>query len=313
MEEILFQKSKKNNKSYDRFISTYTKSERVKTVFEKCDAKQKHWLIAPEYKIAENDCPKEDRKNGVFCHTILNDGDDGLSVLYGLLDNILDNTQSICIDVTGFIRPTLLFLMMLLYRKKINHYDIIYAEPQIYTNREKTEFSSEYTGIKQIPGFEGCHNSSGTNLLIIGAGYENKLITNVAEDKKDSRKILIYGFPPLQADMFQENVLKVSETEESIMRYDHNRSYFASANDPFATANVLRAIVDKYELENPNTTFNLYLSPLSTKPHVVGFGLYYISERIKTASSIIFPFARSYAPETSTGVGRIWRYTIDIR
>ncbi len=122
--------------------------------------------------------------------------------------------------------------------------------------------------------------------------------------------VLIYGFPSLQADMFQENVLRVSRAEEAVGAYDPNMVVFAAANDPFATANAIRKIVREHERDDP--VFNLYLSPLSTKPQVVGFGLYYITERLETATSIIFPFASNYQRETSKGIGRIWRYTIEI-
>lgn len=294
--------------NYDLFISTFTKAERTQAVFSRCSTKQKHWLIIPEYHFEKEDIPKVKNANDEHLH-ILQYSDDGMSELKKLWQDLkIDDKSTVCIDATGFLRPHLLFLMMLIHKSNIRKYDILYAEPKVYTKREYTKFSSNHTVVKQVPGFEGIHDSGkiSDDLLIIGAGYEDKLITSVAEDKKRATKILIYGFPSLQADMFQENVFRVSHAEA----YDPNMVVLAAANDPFATANAIRKIVRKHERNVP--AFNLYLSPLSTKPQVVGFGLYYITERLETPTSIIFPFASNYAPETSKGIGRIWRYTIEI-
>src|SRR5580658_4376694 len=43
-----------------------------------------------------------------------------------------------------------------------------------------------------------------------------------------------------------------------------------------------------------------YLSPLATKPQVLGFALYYLTECRNTAASLIFPFCQAYDQETST-------------
>jgi hypothetical protein len=55
---------------------------------------------------------------------------------------------------------------------------------------------------------------------------------------------------------------------------------------------------------------NLYLSPLATKPHTLGFGLFYLKELEETASSLIFPFSARYSRETGKGLGRSWIYPI---
>lgn len=310
--EILPSNKTQDEDIYDFFISTFTKAERTQTVFARCSAKQKHWLIIPEYCFADDDLPSVENGNGEYSHH-LHYQDDGMSAIQEFWKGLkIDDKKTVCIDATGFLRPSLLFLMMLIHKSDIKKYDILYAEPNVYADRERTQFSSNHTIVKQVPGFEGEHNPGrvSNDLLVVGAGYEDKLLTSVAEDKKHAKKVLIYGFPSLQADMFQENVLRVSRAEEAVGAYDPNMVIFAAANDPFATANAIRKIVREHERDDP--VFNLYLSPLSTKPQVVGFGLYYITERLETATSIIFPFASNYEPETSKGIGRIWRYTIEI-
>src|SRR5207253_621115 len=88
--------------------------------------------------------------------------------------------------------------------------------------------------------------------------------------------------------------------------------YFVPANDPFVTANVLRRIVDDCE-RNGHMITNLYLSPLATKPQALGFALFYLTEMRGKATSIIFPFCRTYSKETSLGLSRVWKYVVELK
>ena len=197
--------------------------------------------------------------------------------------------------------------MRLLHESCIKNYELIYSEPKYYKKREETEFSSKQTKIAPIFGYEGTHGSNTKNdLLIIGAGYEDNLLLRIAEHKKHATKILIYGFPPLQADMYQENILRINAVSESIGYY---HKIPVSAYDPFETAQCVREIVKNHESQYG--AFNLYIAPLSTKAQTLGFGLYYLTERLNTATSIIFPFAENYSQETSTGIDRIWYYSVE--
>ena len=45
------------NEEYDLFISVYNDSYRVKEVFKKIGAKEKHWLILPEYEYSDLELP----------------------------------------------------------------------------------------------------------------------------------------------------------------------------------------------------------------------------------------------------------------
>ena len=91
---------------------------------------------------------------------------------------------------------------------------------------------------------------------------------------------------------------------------DESSSFFAPANDPFVTAAVLQEIVKGLVTRNRLT--NLYLSPLATKPQVLGFGLFYLTEWRNAPASLIFPFCQTYERETSAGIARIWKYTVDL-
>ena len=57
---------------------------------------------------------------------------------------------------------------------------------------------------------------------------------------------------------------------------------------------------------------NTYLCPLATKPQALGFTLFYLTECQNEAVSIIYPFCRSHAKETSVGISKISKYTLEL-
>lgn len=130
------------------------------------------------------------------------------------------------------------------------------------------------------------------------------MIKFVANHKDKSKiKIQLLGMPSLLPDMYHQNVLNAFKGN-----FDGAIKFFAPANDPFATANSLKKIVNFYN--NDNRITNIYLSPLSTKAQALGFALFYLWELRNKNASIIFPFCRSYNPETSKGLFRVWKYEI---
>ena len=292
---------------WDIFISAYTAAERVKRVYEKVSASSKHWLVFPEYRFKKEEHPADG-----FAFS----GSDEAEYVKTFWDRSIGDIKgkSLAIDITGFIRPYLIFLTRWLSERGIQRFDALYTEPVIYAKREQTRFSDEVVvEVRQIAGFEGTHNPDTSNdYLIIGAGYDDQLIAQVAENKEFSKKIQLFGLPSLRADMYQENVLRAHRAEEAVGRStaDVSSSYFAPANDPFVTASTLREIVNRLHARKGIT--NLYLSPLATKPQVLGFALYYLTERQKTATSLIFPFCEAYNQETATGLSRIMKYTVEL-
>jgi hypothetical protein len=292
---------------WDIFISGYTAAERVRRVYDKVSAGSKHWLVFPEYGFAEGEYP-----SGAFAFDARDEAGYVQEFWESSIGSVAEGTVGI--DITGFIRPYLIFLVRWLAERGVRRFDALYTEPVIYSKREQTRFSDEtVVEVRQIAGFEGTHSTDTSNdYLIIGAGYDHQLIAQVAENKEFSRKIQIFGLPSLRADMYQENVLRAYRAEEAVGRHtaDESSSYFAPANDPFVTASTLRDIASRIGARKPIT--NLYLSPLATKPQVLGFAVYYLTECRNSPTSLIFPFCESYDQETSSGVSRIWRYTVEL-
>ena len=297
-----------SHQRWDILISAYVPNVRVTKVFAKAAATHKYWLMFPEYNYTIGDYPSGDVFHGSF------DGEATfISDFWTTLPENAPNLR-ICVDISGFIRPYLIFLVRWLYERGVKRFDAIYSEPEQYHKRELTEFSGDVVKeVRQVAGCEGTHvpDISG-DVLIIGTGYEDNLIAHVAENKAKAKKLQLIGFPSLRADMYQENVLRVRRAEESLGGPvdDEFHTFFTPANDPFVTASVLQKIVKRRNLKKRIT--NLYLCPLSTKAHVLGFTLFYLTECLNDATSIIFPFEEVYSQKTSRGLARIWKYTVEL-
>lgn len=299
------------DKHYDIFLSVYNDSERVKSVYSHLSATRKHWLILPEYKYSLDEYPSN---QSLFAPEVNSTEADAI---LNFLDWAGVNYQSdnLCIDITGFVRPHLIFLIRYLITTPIKNVDFVYADPISYVKKENTKFSDDYVEVRQIAGCEGKHNPETNNdFLIIGSGYDDRRITDVAKNKADTKKVQIFGFPSLQPDMFQENIMRAYRSEEASSDgrqkfIDPDYTVFAPANDPFVTACLLQEFLNKEDRRKRIT--NLYLSPLATKAQTLGFALYYVAECIDKPVSIIFPICGHYSRETTEGVAKIWKYTVD--
>lgn len=297
----------KQSSPYDYFISAFSKDDRTRAVYDNVNSTNKLWLIFPEYNISPEDIKTEEYffKNSA-------DESDFISSLWQQLTGI-SSSSNICIDATSFLPHYLIFLLKWLKHNDINKFDIVYSEPNQYSKRELTQFSSETViAVRQIYGFEGNHCSDTSNdLLIINSGYDDKLISNAAEHKDHACKIQLFGFPPLQADMYQENILRASKAQEAAgsISNEESTSLLAPANDPFITANVISRYIHSIESKKPIS--NLYLCPLGTKPQTIGIALYYLFEQDGKSASIIYPFCDQYSQQSSFGISDIWKYTIE--
>jgi hypothetical protein len=302
-----------NNFKYDLFISAYNLSDRVNYLFNNVSAEEKHWLIFPEYRFGEIDVA--DLKGTIFDYSNkIGSKEDVIIQDYYEKNEILLQEAKIAVDITGMLRPYIIYLVRYLKAMGINEVDFIYSEPQNYKKKEDTLFSLEHLEIRDVMSCSGTHYGETTNdFLIIGAGYDQNRISRIAEAKPEAKKVQVLGFPSLQADMFQQNVLKSYKAEEETSAgefdLDSNDIILAPANDPFITAQLISDFI-KLEEQKKSIT-NLYLCPLSTKAQTLGMALYYACECDGKTASIIFPFSGRYSTETSEGISKICIYTVE--
>lgn len=308
-----FISNKHSLQEYDLLISAYNKSERVNFILETIKADEKHLFILQEYGFTDEDISALDDSINIFNFSNLSDEAEILNDYFR--EYVLPKRdKKILIDITGFLRPHTVYLLRLCKAHNINKIDFLYSEPKNYKKKEETQFSMNFDSVRDIKGCSGSHNHDTSNdYLIVGAGFDYDLILKVTKEKKQTKKVQILGFPSLQADMFQQNVLKAYKAEDEIqlkLELNSQRVILAPANDPFVTASLLSKHVKKISSKKEIT--NLYLSPLSTKAQTLGIALFYITECLETPTSIIFPFCTGYEKETSEGISRFWIYSIEL-
>lgn len=294
--------------SCDIFVSAFNLSERVRFVYDRIDAKSKFWVIHNEYYFEESELPAD----GVL---IFSDASEETEFVVGVMDVALegaDRSSRICVDSTGFMRPHLMFMLLYLQGKGFTSLDVIYTEPSHYSRKAETVFSSDVYEVRQVGGYEGAHSTDlSKDVLLIGCGYDHGLVSEVISYKGGARVLQLLSLPSLSADMYQESLVRLQRVVDSPSSVSEVQIAYASANDPFATFMALEESISRIARAQGVVT-NLYLSPLATKPQVIGFCLFYIKRLGGEPASMIFPFARSYSKETSKGVGRVWLYKLDL-
>jgi hypothetical protein len=292
---------------HDIFVSAFNSSERVRKVFENVLAARKVWLVHPEYEYKAAEIP-----GGV--ETVRPDSNSELTQVNLLLKQLGPLPgMSLCIDITGFMRHVLIFLIAKLSAIGISKITVIYAEPERYTKQEATEFSTRSAGdVRPVAGMRGTNNEHAKDALILGVGFDHKLMNEVVNHKDHATVYPILGFPSLSPDMYQQSAVRAAQSGAPSLddAWITNR-FFAPANDPFATAGVVSELIAR--LDNADIAPNVYLSPLSTKVQALGFALYWVLEgRHRGAVSILLPECDTYARETSQGFKRMWMYEVEL-
>ncbi len=290
---------------WDLLISAYNDSERVRHVFETVPAKRKAWWVLPEYAYSPNEV------SHLTDAVLLAPGHEDQVVPLGLAAVGFAAGQRLCVDITGMMRPQILFLMAYLKGQKCTRFDLLYTEPEHYKRRAETRFSiGEDVEVRSVAGYIGAHeNDMGGDVLVLGLGYDHQLISHALQAKEAARILQLHSFPSLSADMYHESILRLDRVRSERSRIG-DEVYFSSANDPFVIASSLASAVASVRNHKPIT--NIYLAPLATKAQAVGFGLFYLRNLINCPASIIFPYAARYDRETSRGIGRSWIYPIHL-
>jgi hypothetical protein len=288
------------------FVSAYNLTNRVQSVFHNASAARKYWLVHSEYGFSADQLPAGDN---VFDPRDKLSEDEFVIRFFDEHPEALD--ESLCFDMSGLMRPHIAFLLQYLRSRSVRSVDVLYAEPAQYTKHEHTTFAhGDIEVVRPIAGYAGSHEPSlrgEKDLLIIGSGYEWNLTINVATAKNNTNKIEVLGFPPLQADFYQENRLNAQVAAEAL-RPVLAGPLFAPANDPFVTASVVSDAVRTHGARSSN----VYLCPVASKPQALGFALYCLFEGAGKPLSLVYPFAPRYRPDTATGLARVWKYTVEL-
>src|SRR5690606_23352273 len=129
-----------SERTYDVFISAYNDSERVQQVFDRLNATEKYWLILPQYGYTPIELASVNGSKIEF--NSKNSESELIRSFFKDIGVTNFENKSICIDMTGFIRPHLLFLVRYLAIKfPKSTVDFIYTDPIKYADKENTKFS----------------------------------------------------------------------------------------------------------------------------------------------------------------------------
>ncbi len=211
------------------------------------------------------------------------------------------------------LRPQIAILLRLVEHKGVVQFDAIYSQPANYSQREQTRFSSgEVSDVREITGFEGTNMPGAYEVLIVAPGFDAALLREVFSHKARAARYLIFGLPSLQPDMYQQNILQAYGIDTPLPDDETaNMKRFASADDPFAMATELSAIISGVQHKQKRSRF--YIAPLSTKAQMLGAALYCLAESNRVAVSLIYPIVSAHAAATSSGLSTISVNTIDFR
>src|SRR3546814_3958031 len=134
------------------------------------------------------------------------------------------------------MRPHLLLLVRMLRAAGVNQFEALYTDPIRYAKSENTTFTDgPVLEVRQVAGYEGSHvaDSGTSDLLVIGAGYDHELVQWVSDSKMHARKLLIFGLPSLQPDMYQGRRLRIARASGAVGEAADADLIFAPANNPF--------------------------------------------------------------------------------
>ena len=286
---------------YDVFVSGFDGSVRTKRIYDRISAHEKHWLVFPQYTQYECPLPYE----YLTSEALLEDG-----FILEVMNGVILKDKTVCIDATGFLIPHLLFLIRHLKWQGVKIFDIIYSEPASYARAEDTEFTRDVDMPRPIEGFSASpKNINGNDALVIFAGFNDTLVTTVARNHNKAHfKYLFTGFPSLQADMYQQNLIQLEKSKLTIG--EKNVTYLkAPAYDPFVAASKLKKIVRELMEEKFRIEY-IHISPLSTKPMAIAAALVYL-DNPDCPIDIIFPPAGSYVCGHTKDIKRTWKYTLE--
>ena len=296
-----------DNEEFDILISAFNLSDRVRHTFKRISAKEKYWIIHNEYNFENSELPIDAPR---LTADSLSEADFIIDTFGSIVS--INSATRLCVDITGFMRPHLMFMMHYLRESGIKKFSLVYTEPSQYKRKAETVFSSDVLEVRQINGYEGIHTiDMSTDMLLVGVGYDHDLISHILASKSNARQVQLLSLPSLSADMYQESLIRLHRVADNAYKLPDDQLAYSSANDPFGTYIILGETLQKL-YGHYNAISNLYLSPLATKPQAVGFAMFYLNNLVGKSASIIFPFASSYSKDTSTGVGRAWVYEMNL-
>jgi len=218
--------------------------------------------------------------------------------------NPITNTSRIGIDISCMTKPFFYYILKLLREKyQIQNLKVYYTEPQSYFLRDKL-FDDFHTGsgqhsLKEIPGFSGMDPKSSPRKLVVLLGFDGGFSRQLDQDISPRETMVVNGFPsytPKFKDISLVNNVK-------LISRDDVRIFYASANNPFDTYNILEAI----KTDTSDWFFNI--APLGPKPMALGACIFALHNR---DVRVVYPWPEIYEDKYSEMTWNSWVYDIPL-
>lgn len=184
-------------------------------------------------------------------------------------------------------------------------FTFLYTRPEIQKEAE-TEFSIGIRGIGIIRGYEGNVRLSRQTFLILILGFEGARALSIFKHFEPYKALALLGnpTPPLDHEKAQFYLDNARNNNSQLLSNQRVFSSEIPSLDPYACANALKEKISEYIKD---TEMNILISPLGTKPQVLGLFLYWLKHKdIQIVYSI--PSRRGLSSE---GGGQTWIYRIE--
>lgn len=240
-----------------------------------------------DYCILSNPVDKRGRKANDFC---LSNSKESVSISYDSktmkLANIseIENLQAgikLLIDTTtvGFVE---LLILLDKIKSKIKSFDLLYLEPENYTNQDKTDLISRYfnrkfdlsdeiNGFYGIPPFAPLSTDHFKSEFYFFVGYEGERLQRVIDDQeiRAEDSTIVFGVPAFSAG-WEMNAIANAVNVMDLHNFNAEILY-CGAENPLSVYNLLK---EAYQgLEN-HDDFQLIIVPIGTKPMGIGVALF---------------------------------------
>lgn len=303
-----------NDNAYDYFLLAPNIENRSRTFFRKTRAQEIYKkIIIMDYANFHKEIDEEqeisfyDEFEG-FSKITVKALNDTIAIRELCRLNIREDAK-IAIDITGFSIPNIYKVMHALkHVMKIQHVDVYYTEPKFYIY-EEGYFDSYHKNIgeRNCAPILGYYNAGKDEkeILTIFLGFDGGLADLVyfklgEEGKEILQTIVVNGFPSYTAKLKD---VSLYNNEGLINKIERENVFFAAANNPFETYNLLCSILEKYK----GTLLNL--CTIGSKPMALGACLFALdhAEDVK----VTYPFYEKKKFDTDEQAGKIWKYSID--
>ncbi len=215
----------------------------------------------------------------------------------------LDATTSvITLDISTFNKRHLLMLLKQLDER--GYWDslrVLYTEPQDYVTDLYLPMSTGIKQINPIPGFVNTQPLNKPVLLLIMLGYEGDRAMALFNNLDPSETLIIVPKPA-----FHQEWEGRTETmnRDLITLLGEEKIRYADSRDPFEVTDALSQILQSGG-EHSLDQWGCYVSPLGTKPQVLGLYLFWRLHRTRFSILYAQPLKHNEL-FNSTGIGRTW-------